>query len=379
MNDLFDYLVWRGDLTLKEAPFQEVDGLILTCLSYHFFQGVLRQYDTTPIKIETVAKRVMKLVPEKVHARDGKDLLLLQALGLSNRFKDMRLCCYVDYVNKEKEAQFSAITVLLDEKEIFVAYRGTDMSLVGWKEDMNMSFREYVPAQIAAACYLIYITDTLQGNIRIGGHSKGGNLGVFAAAVAPEKVKKRVKTVLNYDGPGFHDTMLNFSGYKEILPRVKAYIPESSVFGMMLKREETCQVIASKEKGIMQHDPYSWGILGTEFMYVDSISEGSKFLDKILKEWFDILPLDKRESFFQGIFQILSSTHEDEHGDLLISAKNAYMTLRTLKYEDEETKQAILEGFGLFGRAFFKTAGDYDLGLQKLKDMKLLSQKKPKR
>lgn len=145
MTNVFDYLLWRGDLSLEQAAFQDVDGLILTCLSYHFFTEVLSKYDEKPVSVKELARRVRELPQEKLHVRDPQDVALLQLMAKSRRFQGMEVCFYVDHINKEKEAQFSAITVLLGDGTFFVSYRGTDLSLVGWKEDFNMSFLDLVP------------------------------------------------------------------------------------------------------------------------------------------------------------------------------------------------------------------------------------------
>ncbi len=367
MENIFDYIIWRGDLSLKESPFQEVDGFILTCLSYCVLKDVLTPYDTVPVKISEVANRMNEMPKEQRIVRDKRDLYLLQLMGQSKRFGDMRICCYVDHIHQKKETQFSAITILLEENELYISFRGTDQSLIGWKEDMNMTHAKIVPAQLAASCYLVYVAQKLQGNIRIGGHSKGGNLAVFSGAVVPDTIRDRIKTISTYDGPGFHEGMLDFAGYQKILPRIKAFIPQSSIIGMMLSRQEQYFVVTSHEKGLFQHDPYTWLIVGTSFVYLDSVTEGSKFFDCTLKEWLLALPKEKREVFFNTFYEILAQNHGDEHGNLVLSIKNMYYTLRKFPYEDEETKTIILEGFGLFYKAFRTTLKGYDLDIKKFR------------
>ena len=376
MTNVFDYLLWRGDLTLEQSPFQDVDALILTCLSYHYFTEVLNQYDATPVRIEELAKRVKGLPQEKLHMRDPQDVVLLQLIGKSKRFKNMEVCFYVDHVDIEKEAQFSAITILLGDDTSFIAYRGTDLSLIGWKEDFNMSFLDFVPAQIAAAAYLLYVAQNSQGKIRVGGHSKGGNLAVFAAAVCPRKVQGRILCVYNHDGPGFQEGMLRFRGYKEIVPRVYSFVPESSIIGMLMSRQGGYTVVKSAEKGLLQHDPYSWEVSGKDFVRLESVSMESKFWDKTLKNWLKSLTPKKREKFVDALFELLSMTHADEQGEVVLSPKNAYRTLQTLKDEDEETRKAIFDGLHLLWTAARKTAGDYGLALQRLAEYKLLEKKK---
>lgn len=376
MTNVFDYLLWRGDLTLEQSPFQDVDGLILTCLSYHFFTEVLEQYDATPVRIEELAQKVKDLPQEKLRMRDPQDVVLLQLMGKSQRFKNMEVCFYVDHVDLEKEAQFSAITILLGDGTFFIAYRGTDLTLIGWKEDFNMSFLDFVPAQIAAAAYLLYVSKNLPGKMRIGGHSKGGNLAVFASAVSPQKIQERILCIYNHDGPGFQEGMLRFRGYKEIVPKIYSFVPESSIIGMLMSRQGGYTVVKSAEKGLLQHDPYSWEVSGKDFIRLESVSIESKFWDKTLKSWLKSLTPEKREKFVDALFELLSLTHADDQGEVVLSPLNAYRTLQTLKDEDEETKKVILDGLRLLWLAAKKTAGDYGFALQKLAGLILLDKKR---
>ncbi|MDD4843925.1 MAG: DUF2974 domain-containing protein [Anaerotignum sp.] len=375
MTNVFDYLLWRGDLTLEQSPFQEVDGLILTCLAYHYFKGVLKQYAATPVRIEDLAIKVKDLPAEKLRMRDPQDLVLLQLMGKSQRFQNMEICYYVDHVDREKEAQFAAFTVLLGDGTIFIAYRGTDLSLIGWKEDFNMSFLDFVPAQIAAAAYLLFAAQNLTGDIRIGGHSKGGNLAVFAAAICPRKIQHRILCIYNHDGPGFQEGMLRFQGYKDIISKVHSFVPESSIIGMLMNHQGGYTVVKSAQKGLLQHDPYSWAVSGKDFVRLESVSMESKFWDKTLKNWLKSLTPEKREKFVDALFELLSMTHADEQGEVVLSPKNAYRTLQTLKDEDEETREAIFDGLRLLWIAARKTAGDYGFAIQKLAELKLWTRK----
>lgn len=376
MTNVFDYLLWRGDLTLEQSPFQDVDGFILTCLSYHFLTEVLGQYNTKPVPIGDLAKKVKELPQEKLRIRDPQDLILLQLMGKSRRFENMEVCYYADHIDKEKEAQFSAITVLLGDGTFFVSYRGTDLSLIGWKEDFNMSFLDLVPAQTAAAAYLLYVGQNLSGGIRVGGHSKGGNLAVFASAVNPRKIQDRIICVYNHDGPGFQEGMLRFQGYKDIIPKVRSFVPQSSIIGMLMNHQGGYTVVKSAEKGVMQHDPYSWEVLGADFVRLETVSVESKFWNKTLKCWLKSLTPQKREKFVDALFELLSTTHADEQGEVVLSTKNVLRTLQTLRDEDEETREIIFEGLHLLWVAARKTAGDYGLALQRLAEVKLLDKKR---
>ncbi len=376
MANVLDYLLWRGDLTLEQFPFQDVDGFIITCLSYHFLTEVLMQYDAQPVSICELAQRVKELPQEKLHIRDPQDVVLLQLMGKSPRFQNMAVCFYADHIDIEKEAQFSAITVLVGDGTFFVSYRGTDLSLIGWKEDFNMSFLDLVPAQTAAAAYLLYVAQQLSGEIRVGGHSKGGNLAVFASAVNPKEVQERIVCIYNHDGPGFQEGMLRFQGYRDILEKLHTFVPQSSIIGMLMNHQGEYTVVKSAEKGVMQHDPYSWEVMGADFVRLEAVSVESKFWNRTLKCWLKSLTPQKREKFVDALFELLSATHTDEQGEVVLSTKNTLRTLQTLKDEDEETRDIIFEGLHLLWVAARKTAGGYGLALQRLAELKLLEKKR---
>lgn len=375
MTNIFDYLIWRGDLTLAQTPFQDVDGLILSCLAYHFFDQVLPQYSSVPVTIREAAKRVKALPQQALRMRDPQDVLLLQLMAESRRFQSMKLCYYVDHVDAEKQAQFAALTVLPGDGTAFIAYRGTDLTLVGWKEDFNMSFQNVVPAQIAAAGYLLYAAKGFSGLLRLGGHSKGGNLAVFAGAVAPKRIQRRILTVYNHDGPGFQEGMLHFSGYLAMIPKVRTFVPHTAIIGMLMNHRGDYTVVESNEKGIMQHDPYSWAVLGTDFVRLETVSKESEFWDKTLKEWLASQTPEKRGKFIDALFEVLYAVQESETYEIALSPKHAYRTLLTLKDEDEETRRIIFEGFRLLWAAARKTAQNYGGVLQKLSALKLPERK----
>ena len=268
MANMFDYLTWRGDLTLSQSPFQDVDSLILSTLAYVFFDGILSESMEETVTIAQAAELYFARPQEVWKSRVEEDWELLKHLAESERFSKMELCGYVNKLDFAAEKQFSALTILTGDGMAFVAFRGTDSSSVGWKEDFNMSFMDTVPSQQEAGIYLCRAAEYFSGKLRVGGHSKGGNLAVFAAAMCPEKVQERIVAVYNHDGPGFREGMLQREGYRAMLPRVQTFVPQSSVIGMLLEHEEEYVVIRSSQKGIMQHDPYSFSFSSSSWRRV---------------------------------------------------------------------------------------------------------------
>ena len=244
MANVLDYLDWRGDLTLAQSPFSHVDSLVLCRLSYLPFEGILPGlYSDTAISIFQAAERllgdtsspVIQASQKKLTPRDGK---LLQKLAQSRRFSHMTLSKYINSVDRATQKQFSALTVHTGDGCLYVAYRGTDSTLVGWKEDFNMGFMTPVPSQREAISYLEHIAHNSSEQLRVGGHSKGGNLAIYAAAFSSPSIQSRILQVDSHDGPGFLPKVMHSAGYQAIRSKITTFLPQSSVIGMLLEHEE---------------------------------------------------------------------------------------------------------------------------------------------
>ena len=266
MATLFDYLRWRGDLTFTQDPPNCVDALIFSALSYIHYGGLVEQKPEIPVYLQDAAAYFFTLEAPEARVRVEKDLDLLHQAAVTTRFGQCRLVMYRDTLIPEQETQFAAVTFLLDDGSAFLAFRGTDYSLVGWKEDFNMSFQQTVPAQRLAVRYLREVAAEYALPLRLGGHSKGGNLAVFAASRSGPLIQQRILEVYNNDGPGFTRYMMGDPGYLTMVPQIKTYIPQSSVIGMLLEHEEPYTVVKSRTVSLLQHDPYSWEVMGRDWM-----------------------------------------------------------------------------------------------------------------
>lgn len=246
MANIFDYINWRGDLSLRESEFNEIDNLILARFSYFPFDNILKEDEV--ITIEEAGKRFKTLDVEKERILQKEDIDLFPKMAESNRFFDMKISNYINKISPEEEKQFSAITIFMPDDTIYISFRGTDNTLIGWKEDFNMSFREKVPSQLDAVEYVNKIASKYTNKLRIGGHSKGGNLAVYAASFCEKEIQERIINVYNNDGPGFHETITIDPNYKRIIPKVHTLIPQTSIIGRLLYHEESYTVVQSTEK-----------------------------------------------------------------------------------------------------------------------------------
>ena len=278
-----DDLAQRGGASFAEQPFQELDGALLSRLAYLPFERTATAQRTEPLRLPEAAALLLQTPEALAHVTQPEDLHLLRLLAESVRFCSALL---LDAVGQTDEAtQFSALTLQIAPQTLCIAFRGTDDTLIGWKEDFSMSFLCPVPAQELAADYLRQVAAQRSGDLLLCGHSKGGNLAVYAAASCASSVQSRIRAVYNYDGPGFPESILRQAGYQTVCGRVQTFVPQSSVIGMLLGHEEQYTVVHSTRMGIFQHDLYSWDIADGHFVCLESVNQHSRFIDTTLKAW----------------------------------------------------------------------------------------------
>lgn len=343
MADLFDYLHWRGDLRFSQVPPGPVDALIFSALSYLSFNGSVAERPDIPISLRDASEEFFRECGQEDRCRVKTDLSLLMAASETERFGNTLLLQYRDILIPEEDTQFAAITFLLDNNSAFLAFRGTDYSLTGWKEDFNMTFQESIPAQRLAAEYTREIAQRYPMPLYMGGHSKGGNLAVFAAAKSDPAIRQRIVAVYNHDGPGFTDFVMDDPAYREISPRVTTIIPQSSVIGMLLEHQEPYTVIKSKQIGLLQHDFYSWLLEGPQFVPMEEVTDSSKFLDLTIKEWLSGMSNAERNEIVDTVFDLLEIGNVNSVFDL-IHPKNVRTYLKTLS-TDGKLRRILSEEF----------------------------------
>ncbi len=313
MPNIVDYIDWRGDIPFSVDPFNEVDNLIMSMLSYVDFTDILT--DLMPgetMSLAEAGERFFSLHSEQEQlAMDTFTKwapFLMPKMAGSRRFSQVRLCNYVDIISEHREEQMAAVTILPGDGTIYVSFRGTDSTMVGWKEDFNLSFMPETSGQRAAADYMSRFFSMRGPDIRVGGHSKGGNFAVYAAAFCSEQAKKRIMEVWSNDGPGFLEEVIRTEAYQSILPRIRSIIPAYSVFGLLLGSEYPHKVIASSQKGIYQHDGMSWEVLGSHFVEVPGTTQGSVIWEKTIRNWVAGFNLEERENFVNLVYDLIQTS-----------------------------------------------------------------------
>lgn len=353
-DTVITYVKKYGDYTFMEKPLNHVDSLVLCQLSYLKFDGLVPAPDQSkrPVSIKKIAadRAVDTLFSDKRYEESNR--ALFEAALKSKRYRQLKMNCYVNRIETERETQFSAITFYLEGGSVYIAFRGTDETLIGWKEDFNMAFQTPVPGQQYAVDYLEQVAERLSGEFYIGGHSKGGNFAVYAAMYCKKQIKERILRIYSMDGPGFLPEVLEKGEYARIEDRLVKILPRSSLVGMMFETSPKCRVVESKGFGLFQHDPYTWLTEGDDFLYVKRIYGSRRFTNDALNAWICSLDQEKRRVLIDALYQIILASKTENliefSEDIGKSMAGIFQGLREV---DEETRRMF---FG-FINSFFET------------------------
>lgn len=357
MGTVLDYLKEYGDYTLEEKPFSEVDSLILSQFSYLKFDGMAPgpEEGEPPVSLQELMQheKYDSMYADERYRKDNTALFL--GMYQSKRFRDIRIYNYVNLIDLDNEMQFSAVTILLPNGVCYVAFRGTDETIVGWKEDLNLAFSEPVPGQRMSVEYLERAAGSIAGDFYLGGHSKGGNLAVYAAMNCTQEVRDRILMIYDHDGPGFRPEVREQGDYEGIAGRIRKTVPRSSLVGMLLYSDEEYEVVESKTIGLAQHNPYTWLIRDDAFRIVKEIHSGRKFMDQALNQWILSLPQEEMHTFVDTFYQVVQASETDNLIDFTANwAKSLHKTGAALKEIDPQTGKAIIQ----IMRALFEIISD---------------------
>lgn len=344
MSTIMDYLSWRGDLTFAQSPFNEIDNLILSCLSYVELEGIVPEHQGSVTIAEASADFFGMHSEEEI--ADYRSFLrqvpfLLKAMAKTKRFGGAELMHYVNNISAKRELQFSAVEIFLGDGTSYIAYRGTDDTLIGWREDFNMSIGS-VPSEHIAAEYLSQTGSFNRRMLRVGGHSKGGHLALYAAAKCGRDVQRRILGVYNNDGPGFNHDLSEDEDFKKIQPRIRRFIPEFSIVGMLMHHNVKPTVIQSSGVGIYQHNAFNWQAEGVRFLRSPSLSPAAEGFGESMKMWLEQMNLSERQLFIDDMFSVLDASGAVTVSELQTQGlRSMAPMLRQLNALHPETKEKI--------------------------------------
>ena len=346
MSNLLDYIAWRGDLSFAADPWNEIDALAMATACYIDFPDAA--VPGARWSVRELAAMVPPAQADKPH--DVNRNALFAHMARSNRFGGLMLRDFVNEVDTARNIQFSAVTADCPDGSSLVAFRGTDSTLVGWKEDFMMTFETPVPAQAAAAAYLERAAAGDGGPVRVAGHSKGGNLAVYAAMNVSEAAQARLDAVYSFDGPGLDEASIRSEGYARVRSRIRSFVPQASIVGLLLAYHPDYTVVkAAAVGGISQHDPLTWQVEGPRFLEAEQVNRGSEAIDQALHEWLRQCSQEQRRVFVNTLFDILESTKAVQLSDMRRNLRaSASSILEATRRIDPATGRMIWELLGRF-------------------------------
>ena len=310
MANLQDYVIWRGDLSFAERPLTELDNLVLCQLSYIDMSSVFPHGEVIALRdvVQALLDRggIRTLVADGEEKHDEYEEFA-RAAAASRRFGSLLMTNYEDILDPQQQIQFSAVTFRISRDTAFIAFRGTDDSLVGWKEDFMLSF-EKIPAQEQALSYLMRV---MQPDLRyyIGGHSKGANLALYASCLLPKEQFGQLLHVYVNDGPGLCPDVLDTSVIERIDPITTKIVPEYDVIGKIFEMPITDnRIVRSNARGILQHGILTWQLRDAGLDLVSSNAPGSMWIGQVLDQWIGgVSNVEDRRTFVNDLFDTIGA------------------------------------------------------------------------
>jgi len=319
MANALDYIAWRGDLTFKRDPINEVDMFLFSQLATPDYSGIFGMDEEMPLK--EVASHYFNMHTDNVKelgALQSKCILpMLKAMAASKRFSDMKLLAQKKKIRPQRMEQFEATSMMPEKDKIVVSYRGTDDTLVGWKEDMYLAVVDGVGAQVDAVKYLTKIAAKYpEARICIVGHSKGGNLAIYSAVKAPKEIRDRIELVIGYDSPGFSDQFIAGEDYLEMKDRIVTVLSQHSIVGVLMNLAGRFGLAKSTVSGPLAHDGFNWEVVGTRFVRSDDLSDFSIALSIAIYDTLSKMdPIHKAE-FIEELFAIFGQNGVETVSDM---------------------------------------------------------------
>lgn len=345
--------------TFAEKPFRQVDALILAQFSYLDFTRLIASVQEPNIWVSIAslykAEEFRHMTADTFFSRNNRRLLL--ALCASPRYRNILMNFHENKIDPETEEQFSSVTYKLPTGEVVVAFRGTDPSLIGWKEDFNMLYLYPVPSQLSALRYLEQVAERTSGDMYVTGHSKGGNLAVYSVLCAKDETRQRVKRVYDLDGPGFPSEFLAEQKKSQTQKLVFKLRPEGSIVGVIFESTGKTKVVKCHKMGVQQHEAFNWQIMDDKFVASRTPTLHVKHMDKTLNALAYALDWDQRKIVVDTVFSLLSEIEVESLKDLAPQLmKEREKIFASLKDLDEETMTYIKTLLRSFLKLSFQAA-----------------------
>lgn len=347
MANLLTYIEESQHDTFYDKPINKLDILALTELSYLPFDNLVPfSLTETGVRLDHLAELFDQTYQNDFPAFSmvtKNRLTLFGLLARSKRFKYLKAFGFVDDYRLEQEKQFAAISYRLDRQTLLTCFRGTDDTIIGWKEDFHMTYMTEIPAQRSARGYLEKVMKNQAGNYYIAGHSKGGNLALYAACQLTPELQERLLAVYSFDSPGLHKKHLEADGYQAIKDRIHPIIPQNSIVGMMLETPEKAQIVQSNTLGLLQHISFSWEVDGEDFKPAPALTEDSLQMDQTLKAWTASLSQEELQDFFDLFFGLIIKAGIERFSDMTVNPLQKLQEIDRLRKELSPQEAEMME------------------------------------
>ena len=348
MKNMLDYMKEFGHLSFEERAFSEIDALVLTELEYLPLEKVVPS-DENGENFVTVKEIAAYMKEHKKQLFDENPMMVTeerhevsQVIAEAPRFQSMKFFGAVSVWDKDTTKQFAAITVEVEPDVRLVIFRGTDDTLIGWKEDFLMTYSPLVAAQTDAKEYLAKQASLFDGDLMVSGHSKGGNLALYAAATQEEDVQLRIVDIFCFDSPGLYRSVIETKGYQNIVPLAMRYIPQDALVGLMLESEVPYVIVKSNAIGAMQHSAMTWGIEDGQFVKVEKLTKSSQLNDQTFKKWTETVSDEELELFWNVFFELLFTAGIETVNDLYGQFMHYVQEFLKLAGKMDEEKRELL-------------------------------------
>lgn len=356
MSDVFDYLTWRGDISFKDSPFNEVDNIILCLLTYINFTDVVPEVFSSSITIQEASKADYSLrrIP------DPRLYQLLDCCGKSRRFRDVLLTGYSEVFKEDEDCQFGALTFLFQSGSAYISFRGTDCSVTGLKEDFNMIYKAPIPSQACGVHYLTRFMKELgwwkrRHEIQLGGHSKGGNVAQYAAVHGPKTARHYIRTIWSNDGPGFNEELFPKEWITPLIPSMKTLLPSNSIIGRLFDHQEAIELITSSDSGFNAHDPFTWVISGPGIVRAGDDAPQPVRFDRSFRDWMHHISFEERKQIVDAIYEVFCDMGIKTMFDFRdFKLSQAVSGIKALTQLDSELKKALVHGITQFYKSYMQ-------------------------
>ena len=348
MGNLITYVQQYEAQTFEDKSLTDIDVLVLTEIAYLPFDEIVpKSFDVTEaISLNQLGKEFEK-IKEKEHENNpfmitSERIELLEVVSKSQRYKDIKVFGFMNDIDDELTKQFAAVCYQWEEESRWIIFRGTDESLTGWKEDFMMTYSDLIPAQTDAIEYLRKQAELFSGSLNISGHSKGGNLSLYASAMQEETVQDRIKQIYCWDAPGVHRSILGTEGYQRVVSKAKRYIPQDSIVGLMLESQVPYHIIESQGSGISQHSALMWYIEEDHFVELTELTKNSQLTDQTFKQWTEVVSDEDLKLFFDTFFELIFEMGVETVNDVYYNFRMYMQKFFEKAYQMNPEKREVL-------------------------------------